>query len=57
MGLDHSDEIAWPAEPTRVGPDAGQPPDWRLKYNEARRERRRQQCRAAHQRWLEKKEA
>jgi hypothetical protein len=56
MALDFSDEPGWPAQPTRVAPDAGQLPEWRIKYNEARRQRRREQCRAAHQRWLEKQE-
>jgi hypothetical protein len=54
MALDYSDAPGWPASPTRVAPGANLIPDWRIKYNEARRQRRREQCRAAHKRWLEK---
>ena len=54
MGIDYSDAVGWPAKPTRVGPDVGLLPEWRIKYNEARRQRRREQCRAAHKRWLER---
>ena len=49
-------EVGWPATGGLVSPDAGQLPEWRVRYNEARRLRRREQCRAAHQRWLAKRE-
>jgi hypothetical protein len=54
MAIDFSDTIGWPAESSPTGPDVGQLPDWRIRYNEARRQRRREQCRAAHKRWLER---
>lgn len=54
--LNEGDVPGWPATGGRVSPDAGQLPEWRVKYNAARRERRRAQCRAAHQRWLAKQE-
>lgn len=56
MVFENSDEFGYPATATRVSPDAGLLPEWRIKYNEARRQRRREQCRAAHQRWLAKQE-
>lgn len=52
--LNEGDGPGWPATGGLVSPDAGQLPEWRVKYNAARRERRREQCRAAHRRWLDK---